>query len=297
MGYIFDKVFSAVHTFCLSFMPHPYQMNGKKRSTKTPKPKTKAESAPTLADAIDNETVAALQDIQAELVKKPPVKAPPKAKPKKHKSTTTPQGKSANVPMHKRNLNLPKALPRTPSAEEQALLNAVLMDVDRDGFAPIVSQHVTVPAASQYIAAPHITATSKPVGIPHSLAPIPTIAKPPKLRPIRKKPVTLAEGGIDARQLDRFRKGQTEIEATLDLHGMSQSGAEANLISFFEEMLARQKRCLLVIPGKGQGILRQYVWQWLHESTYAEHILAVSTAKPYHGGEGAFYVLLRRRGV
>lgn len=296
LGRIVGSVFVIIlRTFGIAPMPHPYQMRRKRRPKTSPDSKTKAETAPTLADAIDTETAKALQMLQTETPKKtpaapPPTKAPskPPCKAKAHKK------KSSPVPMHKRKLDLPKSPPRILTTEEQDLLDAVLMDVDRGGFSP--PSLPIIPTPPSRVSSPTMD-SKKPMGTP-PLDPVPpSPSKLPKLRPIRKKPVTLAEGGIDARQLDRFRKGQMEIEATLDLHGMSQRGAEANLISFFGEMRERQKRCLLIISGKGQGILRQYVWQWLHESPYGEHILAVSTAKPYHGGDGAFYVLLRRRGA
>ncbi|NNE82945.1 MAG: hypothetical protein HKN28_03145, partial [Alphaproteobacteria bacterium] len=57
---------------------------------------------------------------------------------------------------------------------------------------------------------------------------------------------------------------------------------------------------VLVITGKGSvreggGILRRRLPDWLNQSICRPHVLAFATARPEHGGSGAFYVLLRRR--
>lgn len=116
---------------------------------------------------------------------------------------------------------------------------------------------------------------------------------------------------IDRRTEDRLRRGEMEIEGRLDLHGLNRDGARDALERFIAAAVAREKRCLLVITGKGRGgletgargngaqsgesILRRCVPEWLAEGPAAPFVLRVCPARPRHGGTGAFYVLLRRK--
>ncbi len=66
----------------------------------------------------------------------------------------------------------------------------------------------------------------------------------------------------------------------------------------FESRDADRRR-VLVITGKGrdfgEGVLRDAVPRWLNEDSIRPMIRAFSHAAPKHGGEGALYVLLKRR--
>lgn len=110
---------------------------------------------------------------------------------------------------------------------------------------------------------------------------------------------------LDARTQQRLRKGQMEIEARLDLHGLNQTQAYDALMMFIRKAIARELRCVLVITGKGakrtednsepRGVLQKRVPEWLNEPRMHEHILKTQEAQPKDGGRGALYVLLRRR--
>ncbi|MBC6405703.1 MAG: Smr/MutS family protein [Rhodospirillales bacterium] len=127
--------------------------------------------------------------------------------------------------------------------------------------------------------------------------------------PLRKPVSTQALGepleagrlaGIDRRTGDRFRRGLMEIDATLDLHGMTQERAQAALRRFLHQAAGHDRRCLLVITGKGRGgaeggVLRRAVPLWLNDADLRPIVLAISPAQRNHGGRGALYVLLRRR--
>jgi DNA-nicking Smr family endonuclease len=104
--------------------------------------------------------------------------------------------------------------------------------------------------------------------------------------------------GIDRRTADRFRRGRLEIDGRLDLHGMTQDQAHDALTRFIRHGAAQGRRFVLVITGKGErgeGVLRQAVPRWLDDAALRPLILAVTRAQPRHGGQGAYYVLLRRR--
>ncbi len=98
--------------------------------------------------------------------------------------------------------------------------------------------------------------------------------------------------GLDRRTHQTLKRGKRAIEARLDLHGFSRETAHDALLAFIDKMYAADKRTLLVITGKGSGILRTSVSKWLNEHAT---VLAAEPAQPKDGGAGAFYVLLRRK--
>lgn len=115
-------------------------------------------------------------------------------------------------------------------------------------------------------------------------------------------PPELAAGdyaGVDRRTADRFRRGKLSIEARLDLHGLHQDAAHGALAHFITESAVHGKRCVLVITGRGSregsGILRERLPQWLNQPPVRGYVLAFTTARPQHGRDGAFYVLLKRK--
>ncbi len=113
---------------------------------------------------------------------------------------------------------------------------------------------------------------------------------------------------IDRRTDDKLRRGQMHIDARLDLHGLNQHQAYDALIRFISTSYQSGRRCVLVITGKGgrmyndqslldrtPGILRQKTPEWLNEYPCAEYVLKYHAAKQKDGGDGALYVLLKRR--
>ncbi|HEX9701627.1 MAG TPA: Smr/MutS family protein [Rhodospirillales bacterium] len=105
--------------------------------------------------------------------------------------------------------------------------------------------------------------------------------------------------GLDKRTRLRLRRGQVEIQGVIDLHGHTQVEAHRALAGFLEGAQSAGKRAVLVITGKGlapgSGILRAAVPRWLNEPALRRMIRAFSHAQPKDGGEGALYVLLRRK--
>lgn len=104
---------------------------------------------------------------------------------------------------------------------------------------------------------------------------------------------------IDRRNWERLKRGQLTIDKKLDLHGRTQVEAHVALDRFLSMASAAGLRCVLVVTGKGgvdgRGILRQMVPRWLGEAGNREMVLTYSPAQPRHGGDGALYVLLKRR--
>ncbi len=109
-----------------------------------------------------------------------------------------------------------------------------------------------------------------------------------------------SSAGLDRRNAERLKRGKMNIEATLDLHGMTQAQAHGALSRFVQRSEAAGLRCVLVITGKGiakesGGVLRNQVPNWLNEPGNRERIIAFNYAQQGHGGTGALYVLLKRR--
>jgi len=106
--------------------------------------------------------------------------------------------------------------------------------------------------------------------------------------------------GIDRANAERLKRGLHQIEARLDLHGMTQSEAHRALFEFVHASRDGGLRCVLVITGRGfgpngPGVLKSSVPRWLEQPVLRRQLLAIAPAQPRHGGAGALYVLLRRQ--
>lgn len=111
---------------------------------------------------------------------------------------------------------------------------------------------------------------------------------------------------MDAKAHRQMTLGKLRPEARIDLHGMTLAIAQPALISFVLGAHSRGYRLVLVITGKGKaggpdaplpvrpGALRHNVPHWLHMAPLASVILQVTPAHRSHGGEGAYYVYLRK---
>ena len=119
--------------------------------------------------------------------------------------------------------------------------------------------------------------------------PSPQQPSPPPLQP------------LDRRTRQRVARGREQIDARIDLHGLTQSEAHAALSRFVHAASARGARLVLIITGKGgrgdgeRGVLRRHVPQWLALPDFRELVVGFEDAHVAHGGEGALYVRLRRR--
>lgn len=138
-----------------------------------------------------------------------------------------------------------------------------------------------------------------PAPAPAPVRPEPVFLPPPPA--IRELP-SLSHGqtpGLDRRSAERMKKGEMVIDGRLDLHGLSQDLAHAELLAFIGRAFDAGKRCVLVITGKGTregtGVLRANVPRWLNQAPLRNRILGFSHARPQHGAEGALYVLIRRK--
>lgn len=98
---------------------------------------------------------------------------------------------------------------------------------------------------------------------------------------------------VDGALTRRLRAGELPIAGRIDLHGLTRAEAEAALTRFVHFSYHNGRRCVLVITGRS-GILKPATIGWLNEPALRPYVLAVAPAKK-HGGDGAYYVLLKRR--
>lgn len=182
---------------------------------------------------------------------------------------------------------------RVLAADEQALWDAVTRDMRR-----LHGQRKATPITVMETAAATLAAATPAKSSPRAAAvPLPAITLP-QVEPL----------SIDRRSAQKLRRGKLAIEGRLDLHGMTQDEAYHALSGFVTSSVRRGHKYLLIITGKGSfralrdgrmfetptGVLRDQLPKWLAAPGLRRHIQVIQPAARHHGGDGAFYVLLRR---
>jgi DNA-nicking Smr family endonuclease len=174
---------------------------------------------------------------------------------------------------------------RVLSEEEHALWESVARQTK-----PLRKKHRG--AASQTVPPNAAHVATKAVVHPKS---IPIDAPPPK------RPVTPPLVPLGRRERSQLSKGKKEIEARLDLHGMTQARAHRALSGFLHQAHGDGLTFVLVITGKGKigaeserGVLRRQVPLWLNQPEFRNVVVGFEEAHIGHGGAGALYVRIRR---
>ncbi|SDT28262.1 Smr/MutS family protein [Bradyrhizobium canariense] len=188
-------------------------------------------------------------------------------------------------------LPLPTRRKRALSEEERALWESVAKQTKplRKKSRPTKAQTVQeakAQSAAIAIARPEPLSPGKPVRVTKPDVP-PT---PPPLAPLGR------------RERSQLSRGRKEIDARLDLHGMTQTRAHRALSDFLQRAHANGLTFVLVITGKGRttgseserGVLRRQVPQWLNLPEFRTMVVGFEEAHIGHGGEGALYVRIRR---
>jgi DNA-nicking Smr family endonuclease len=126
-----------------------------------------------------------------------------------------------------------------------------------------------------------------------ALRPKPSIAAKPSAPPLAT---------IGRREKSHLARGKKDIDARLDLHGMTQARAHRALKSFLHHASDNGMSFVLVITGKGRtaepgaerGLLKRIVPEWLGLPEFRSLVIGFEQAHIGHGGEGALYVRVRR---
>ena len=123
-----------------------------------------------------------------------------------------------------------------------------------------------------------------------------------------ERPGKQPAGVIEPRLRQKLGRGRVPIDGTLDLHGMRQDEAYAALTRYLRARSARGDRTILVITGKGlkklngdpttiveRGVLRTMLPIWLNSPELSPLVAGWDQSAQGHGGEGAWYVRLKRQ--
>ena len=107
-----------------------------------------------------------------------------------------------------------------------------------------------------------------------------------------------------------IKKGFFHIDKKVDFHGKSLLESEEQFNNTIIQSYNSGQRCLLFVTGKGlfksknyeesdkpklyHGIIRTSFVEWARSKKFSKYILSFEQASIEHGGDGAFYVYLRK---
>ena len=107
-----------------------------------------------------------------------------------------------------------------------------------------------------------------------------------------------------------LKKGKVKIDRRLDLHGYSLHEARQKFEIEVKKNYSKNKRCLLVITGKGvhkktineedlspklfYGKIKNSIINWINDEGLKKYILTYQDAGIENGGDGAIFVYLRK---
>ena len=142
---------------------------------------------------------------------------------------------------------------------------------------------------------------------------------------IKKKPITkeLRTNTVEEKNINinkifiiekgkinkELRRGSIPIDKKIDFHGKSLVEAENQFINTITNSFKEKQRCILFITGKGlrktvendnntpklfYGKIRNSFLDWIKKPELSKYILSVEKAGLKQGGDGAFYVYLRK---
>jgi len=110
-----------------------------------------------------------------------------------------------------------------------------------------------------------------------------------------------------------LKRGKINIDRRIDLHGYGLVEAHEKFISEVKKNYNNNKRCLLIITGKGvhkkieneqdanpklfYGKIKNSIVNWIKEDNLKKYILTYQDAGFEHGGDGALFVYLRKKKI
>ena len=138
------------------------------------------------------------------------------------------------------------------------------------------------------------------------LSKAPRTPRQPAPKSVLQPPSQSWQTGLDGSWEKKLRSGQVAPDFTLDLHGHNLDSAHARLESGMMQARAMDARVVLLIAGKlrpvdaadrgtRRGAIRAKILDWLAAGPHGSAIAAVRKAHRRHGGEGALYLILKRR--
>ena len=111
-------------------------------------------------------------------------------------------------------------------------------------------------------------------------------------KPIKKYP---KPNQITRETLRKILKGKIKIDAEIDLHGMDRFEAREKIENFIFDSFLNGNRYINIITGKGSGVIRRVVQDYLDDEKSYKFIISFSNAHRKQGGDGAFVLHLRKK--
>lgn len=177
---------------------------------------------------------------------------------------------------------------RPPDKQERSLWDRFV-----DGINPMHKRDEAAPPPSQTKTA----GTRKP-----------SRQQPPAYKTANPQSAQKGDNMLDGKTLSRLKKGKMPVEGTIDLHNKTQDQAYGALKRFIVSAVKSEKRCVLVITGKGVntradefftstrdgiGILKSRLPEWIAAPPLSDLVLRAQPAHRTHGGDGAYYLYLK----
>jgi DNA-nicking Smr family endonuclease len=109
--------------------------------------------------------------------------------------------------------------------------------------------------------------------------------------------LSFQRGGIQNGVFRRLQRGGYDIEAMLDLHGLTVEQARHEVYRFIQDCMRHDVRLALISHGKGRNnkeqrpLLKSFLARWL---PMFPEVMAFHSAQRWHGGAGALYLMFRK---
>lgn len=102
--------------------------------------------------------------------------------------------------------------------------------------------------------------------------------------------------------LDKLKRGEFSVQATLDLHGLCVGDARTAFEQFLRRSILVGLHCVKVVHGRGLKsrdlpVLKENLKAWIIRAMNRKWIRAFSNAPMGDGGPGAMYILLKKAPV
>lgn len=174
---------------------------------------------------------------------------------------------------------------REISEADQALFRQAMQGVKR-----ISAKKTIEPVPPQ----PPLRKKKSPAALDESFAPFSDYEK---VEPVTgEEMIQYKKSGLQHKSLRKLRLGQYNVEAILDLHGMTAAEAKESLHRFLMRCQQKSTRHVLIIHGKGRSnthpILKNKLNNWLRQ---IDQVVAFCSASAKDGRSGAMYVLLKNQ--
>jgi DNA-nicking Smr family endonuclease len=192
----------------------------------------------------------------------------------------------------------------TPLAPHLTRRRRILSEEEQQLWESVAKQAKPLRKKSRVAKAKAADAVDQPPASSVSARLVEAVSAAKPIKPVKpsRAPSAPPLAPLGRRERSQLSRGKTDIDARLDLHGMTQTRAHRALLLFLQRASGDGLRFVLVITGKGRttgpeserGILRRQVPEWLGLPEFRTLVVGFEEAHIGHGGGGALYVRVRR---